>query len=89
MGWYLTDHLGSVRDVVNDAGVVLDHIDYDAFGNITNETNPAQAPLFGFQGMRLGPADGAGTPTTGWYDPWTGELDDRWTRPASRPATPT
>ena len=52
MGWYLTDHLGSVRDVVSDAGVVLDHIDYDAFGNVANETNPAQAPLFGFQGMR-------------------------------------
>lgn len=74
VGWYLTDHLGSVRDVVNDAGVVLDHIDYDAFGNITNETNPAQAPLFGFQGMR------ADRPT-GLYFTWY-RVDnpeaDRW-----------
>ena len=74
VGWYLKDHLGSVRDVVNDAGVVLDHIDYDAFGNITNETNPAQAPLFGFQGMR------ADRPT-GLYFTWY-RVDnpeaDRW-----------
>ena len=39
-----------MRQVVNDAGTVLDRIDHDAFGNVTSETNPAQAPPFGFQG---------------------------------------
>src|SRR6266446_4455826 len=29
--WYLTDHLGSVRDIVNNSATVLDHLDYDAF----------------------------------------------------------
>src|SRR5207237_402547 len=34
-GWYLTDHLGSVRDITdNVTGAVLDHRDYDAFGNL-------------------------------------------------------
>jgi len=39
--WFLTDHLGSVRDLMNASGSVIDHIDYDAFGVITNETNPS------------------------------------------------
>ncbi len=50
VGWYLTDHLGSVRDVVNNSGAVVDHIDYDAFGNVARETNPSQAPRFGWAG---------------------------------------
>ena len=52
----MTDHLGSVRQVVNDAGTVLDHIDYDAFGNVTSETNPGQGDRFGWAG---GVRDGA------------------------------
>ncbi len=39
VAWYLTDRLGSVRDITDGSGVVQDHIDYDGFGNITNETN--------------------------------------------------
>jgi YD repeat-containing protein len=31
--WALTDHEGSVRDVINNSGAVLDHIQYDSFGN--------------------------------------------------------
>ena len=38
--WYLSDHLGSVRDIVNNTGAVIDHIDYDAFGNVLNESFP-------------------------------------------------
>jgi RHS repeat-associated protein len=38
--WYLTDKLGSVRDVVSAAGTTItDHIDYGAFGKIVLETN--------------------------------------------------
>ncbi|NCS36396.1 MAG: hypothetical protein GPJ14_20095, partial [Microcystis aeruginosa G11-01] len=37
--WALTDHLGSVRDVVDNSGVNQNHIVYDAFGNITSQTN--------------------------------------------------
>src|SRR5581483_9892713 len=33
--WYLTDHLGSIREVITDSGV--DSITYDAFGNITSD----------------------------------------------------
>jgi hypothetical protein len=37
--WYLTDHLGSVRDIEsNSTQAVLDHLDFDAYGKLTNET---------------------------------------------------
>lgn len=41
--WYLTDHLGSVRNILNSAGTIVDTINYDSFGNIVSES----APQFG------------------------------------------
>ncbi len=38
VSWYLTDHLGSVRLITDNSAAVIDQIDYDAWGNITNET---------------------------------------------------
>jgi hypothetical protein len=37
--WYLTGKLGSVRDIVNMSGTVIDHISYGAFGSIRAENN--------------------------------------------------
>ena len=54
----LSDHLGSPRLVVNaSTGAVVEEIDYDEFGNVTNDTSPGSTP-FGFAG--------------GLYDPPTG-----------------
>jgi len=54
----VSDHLGSVRLVVNTAdGTIAQRIDYDAFGRILNDTHPGFQP-FGFAG--------------GLYDPDTG-----------------
>ena len=71
----LSDHLGSPRLVVNTAnGSVVEEIDYDEFGNVTNDTAPGTIPL-GFAGglrdldtglIRFGARD---------YDPSVG----RWT----------
>ena len=41
--WYLTDHLGSIRNILNSVGMVVDTLDYDSFGNILSES----APQFG------------------------------------------
>ncbi|WP_158265624.1 RHS repeat-associated core domain-containing protein [Blastopirellula marina] len=53
--WALTDHLGTVRDLVDynagtDTTTVQNHLTYDAFGNITAETNAAVDFLFAFTG---------------------------------------
>jgi RHS repeat-associated protein len=45
-----TDHLGSPRLVVDSTtGQIAERIDYDEFGNVTNDTNPGFQP-FGFAG---------------------------------------
>ena len=52
-----SDHLGSPRLVVNSAtGAIAQRMDYDEFGNVTNDTHPGFQP-FGFAG--------------GFYDPDT------------------
>jgi len=46
----ISDHLGSPRLIVNTAdGSIAQRIDYDIWGNITNDTNPGFQP-FGFAG---------------------------------------
>jgi RHS repeat-associated protein len=46
----LSDHLGSPRLVVNTStGATVEEIDYDEFGNVTNDTAPGTIP-FGFAG---------------------------------------
>ena len=39
--WYMTDRLGSVRDLLDGSGSLKDQITYDGFGNATNVTSPA------------------------------------------------
>src|SRR5579885_2098309 len=48
VAWLLTDKLGSVREVVDSGGNVLDAITYDSYGNILNETNAAAGGSFRF-----------------------------------------
>ena len=46
----VADHLGSPRLVVDTStGTIVQRLDYDAFGNILNDTNPGFQP-FGFAG---------------------------------------
>ena len=46
----LTDHLGSVRMVINSqTGEVVQEMSYDTFGQVLTDTNPGFQP-FGFAG---------------------------------------
>ena len=42
------DHLGSVRDVVDDSGTVLNHVVYDAFGGVTSQTDESVVFRYGY-----------------------------------------
>jgi RHS repeat-associated protein len=51
--WYLTDKLGSVRDIVDTSGNELNHIVYDSFGNVLSQSNSANGDRFLFAGMQF------------------------------------
>jgi RHS repeat-associated protein len=72
--WALTDHLGSVRDLVNDAGVLENHKSYDSFGRVIAETNAAEDTAFGFTGRFFDDDTGLQNNLNRWYDASVG----RW-----------
>jgi RHS repeat-associated protein len=88
VAWYLTDHLGSVRDVTDNTGTVIDHIDYDAFGNITNETQPANGDRYKWASSQWSAALSQYDDDARWYDPaacrW-GQQDPLGLGPDSNP----
>ncbi len=74
ISWYLTDDLGSVRDVINSTGTLLDHIAYNSYGQVLSQTNAAAAPLFGFTGQVFDQATGLYFDQARYYDPSTGRF---------------
>jgi RHS repeat-associated protein len=71
--WYLTDRLGSVRDIVNSSGTVIDHLDYDGFGNAT-ESQPNNGDRYKWTGRETDNETGLQYNRARYYDPKTG----RW-----------
>jgi uncharacterized protein RhaS with RHS repeats len=51
--WALSGQQGSVRDVINNQGQLLNHIRYDSFGNITSQTNANVDFRFGYTGREF------------------------------------
>src|SRR5258708_3593542 len=77
VAWYLTDHLGSVRDLMSATGSLLDHRVYDAFGNLLSESNPSAGDRFGFTAEPLDAATGQQQNNVRRYNPATMQ----WTTP--------
>ena len=83
--WAMTDHLGSVRDLVSyDAAeneITLEaHIKYDAFGNILSETDAGDDPvtdndhIFGFTGRERDKESDLYYYRNRYYNPSTGRF---------------
>jgi RHS repeat-associated protein len=70
--WYLTDRLGSVRDIVNTSGTVIDHIVYDSYGNVVSETNPTNGDRFKYTGREYDSVTGLYYYRARYYDPVAG-----------------
>jgi RHS repeat-associated protein len=66
--WLLGDHLGSIRDIVDNAGTIINHISYDSFGNVTAQTNPAVDTRYAFTGRELDPELGLYYYRARYYD---------------------
>jgi RHS repeat-associated protein len=79
VAWALTDHLNSVRDLVeynpgSDTTSVIKHVTYDAFGNLTSDSASAVASLFLFTARPYDADTNLQNNLKRWYDPATG----RW-----------
>jgi RHS repeat-associated protein len=73
-GWYLTDHLGTVRDITNEAGAVIAHLDYSSFGQMLGVSNPGAVDRFGFTGRELDSEFGAYFLRSRYYSPGLGRF---------------
>jgi len=72
--WYLTDNLGSVRQMTTTAGSVQDQLTYDSFGNILTETHSTNGDRFKFTGREWDSALGLQFNRARYYNP----ADGRW-----------
>ncbi|WP_324282067.1 RHS repeat-associated core domain-containing protein [Cyanobacterium aponinum UTEX 3221] len=48
--WLLRDYLGTIRDLVDNSGDVVNHLIYDSYGNVVSETNSAVDSRYRFTG---------------------------------------
>jgi RHS repeat-associated protein len=79
VSWLLPDHEGTIRDVAQynsgtNTTIVVDHLKYDSFGNITAQSNSAYQPLFGYTGQMWDANVGLYYYRARWYDPHTGRF---------------
>jgi RHS repeat-associated protein len=51
VAWYLPDRLGTIRDIVDNTGAVIDHVDYGVFGNPVAESSSSNGDRFKFAGL--------------------------------------
>ncbi|QDU59615.1 tRNA3(Ser)-specific nuclease WapA precursor [Planctomycetes bacterium Pan216] len=77
VSWYLTDRLGTVHDLVNHAGQVINHIDYNAFGTPIAQTNALSGDRFLFTGREFEPLTGGYNFRFREYNPTTGRFLSR------------
>jgi RHS repeat-associated protein len=72
--WYLADRLGSVRDIANSSGSIIDHLDYAAFGKVATETQPANGDRYAFTARERDSETGLNYYRNRMLDPDTGRF---------------
>jgi RHS repeat-associated protein len=74
VNWALVDNLGSVRDIIDSEGVLLNHVTYDSFGQVTSELNPDVDFRFGYTGRERDEETGLYYYRARYYDAAIGEF---------------
>lgn len=70
----LTDHLGTVRDLVSNSGQVVNHIKYDSYGNVISESNPAVKTRYKYTGREFDAETGLQYNRARYYDATIGRF---------------
>ena len=53
--WPLPDQLGSIRDILDSAGIIRNHVSYDSFGNVVDQSDPTANTRYLFTGREYDP----------------------------------
>lgn len=72
--WALTDHQGTVRVLLDNTGAVVNQISYDAFGNVTVQTNAGKSFRFTYTGCEYDPETGNYYYRARYYDSASGSF---------------
>jgi len=72
--WGLADHEGTIRDVLDASGLLVDHRCYDSFGRSMGQTDTAVDFLFGYAGRPWDAQTGLYDNRARWYDPAVGRF---------------
>jgi RHS repeat-associated protein len=72
--WPLTDNQGTIRDIINNAGAVQNHITYNSFGRIISQTNPNVYTRFNYTGREFDGETGLYYYRSRYYDPVVGRF---------------
>jgi RHS repeat-associated protein len=72
--WYLTDHLGTVQDIVDADGSLLNRYTYDSFGQLVAMTDPSAADRFAYTGREFDNETGLFYYRARFYDPRLGRF---------------
>ena len=70
--WALSDQQGSVRDVIDSQGTVLNHLTYDSYGQVKSESSPELIFRFGYTGREWDEETGLYYYRARYFDPEPG-----------------
>jgi RHS repeat-associated protein len=78
IAWYLPDRLGTIRDLINNSGSIIDHVDYSAFGSVLGESSPSNGDrMIGFAGLERDGVTGLNLAVEREENPATGRWDSQ------------
>lgn len=72
--WHLADGLGTVRDLVDNSGALVNHITYNSFGNVISQTDPTVDNRYLFTGREFDGETGLYYYRSRYYDPGIGRF---------------
>jgi RHS repeat-associated protein len=72
--WALADNQGTIRDIVDNNGVILNHVTYDSFGRVVSQTSPSVEFRFGYTGREQDAETGLDYYRARYYDSAAGRF---------------
>jgi RHS repeat-associated protein len=71
--WFLADEQGTIKDVLDNTGTVIDHVSYDSLGRIVNQTNVLDL-RYAYTGREWDGETGQYYNRARYYDPTVGRF---------------